>query len=69
MDDTLAPLAVNADAPAGVGVYPPPGSAAASATVSAPADDTPTMATSASFGIRKTADARSVVASGVRCAN
>ena len=68
VDDTLAPLAVNADAPAGVGVYPPPGSAA-SATVSAPADDTPTMTTGASFGIRKTADARSVVASGVRCAN
>ena len=50
VDDTLAPLAVNADAPAGVSVYGPPGTTA-SATVSAPADDTPTVATGAGFGI------------------
>ena len=50
VDDTLAPLAVNADAPAGVSVYGPPGGAA-TATVSAPADDTPTTATGAGFGI------------------
>ena len=50
VDDTLAPLAVNADAPAGVSVYGPPGSAA-TATVSAAADDTPTVATGAGFGI------------------
>ena len=50
VDDKLAPLAVNADAPAGVSVYGPPGSAA-TATVSPPADDTPTVATGAGFGI------------------
>ena len=50
VDDTLAPLAVNADAPAGVSVYGPPGTAAR-ATVSTPADDTPTTATGAGFGI------------------
>ena len=50
VDDTLAPLAVNADAPAGVSVYGPPGSAA-TATVSPPAADTPTVATGAGFGI------------------
>ena len=50
VDDTLAPLAVNADAPAGVSVYGPPGSAAR-ATVSASAADTPTTATGAGFGI------------------
>ena len=50
VDDTLAPLAVNADAPAGVSVYGPPGTTAR-ATVSSPADDTPTTATGAGFGI------------------
>ena len=50
VDDKLAPLAVNADAPPGVSVYGPPGSAA-TATVSPPADDTPTVATGAGFGI------------------
>ena len=55
VDDTLAPLAAGSvttspDAPAGVGVYGPPGSSA-TATVSAPADDTPTVATGAGFGI------------------
>ena len=50
VDDTLVPLAVNADAPAGVSVYGPPGTAA-TATVSAPAADTPTVATGAGFGI------------------
>ena len=50
VDDTLAPLAVNADAPAGVSVYGPPGTTA-TATVSPPADDTPTVATGAGFGI------------------
>ncbi len=50
VDDTLAPLPVNADAPAGVSVYGPPGSAA-TATVSPPADDTPTTAIGAGFGI------------------
>ena len=50
VDDTLAPLAVNADAPAGVSVYGPPGTAAR-ATVSPPAADTPTTATGAGFGI------------------
>ena len=55
VDDTLAPLAVGSvttgpDAPAGVSVYGPPGSAA-TATVSPPAADTPTMATGAGFGI------------------
>ena len=50
VDDTLAPLAINADAPAGVSVYAPPGSAA-TATVSPPAADTPTVATGAGFGI------------------
>ena len=55
VDDTLAPLAAGSvttspDAPAGVSVYGPPGSSA-TATVSPPADDTPTVATSAGFGI------------------
>ena len=55
VDDTLAPLAAGSvttgpDAPAGVSVYAPPGSAAR-ATVSPPADDTPTVATGAGFGI------------------
>ena len=50
VDDTLAPLPVNADAPAGVSVYAPPGSAA-TATVSVPAADTPAVATGAGFGI------------------
>ena len=50
VDDTLAPLPVNADAPAGVSVYGPPGTTAR-ATVSPPAADTPTVATSAGFGI------------------
>ena len=50
VDDTLVPLAVNADAPAGVSVYGPPGTTA-TATVSPPADDTPTTATGAGFGI------------------
>ena len=50
VDDTLAPLAVNADAPAGVSVYGPPGTTA-TATVSPPAADTPTVATGAGFGI------------------
>ncbi len=50
VDDTLAPLPVNADAPAGVSVYGPPGTAAR-ATVSPPAADTPTVATGAGFGI------------------
>ncbi len=55
VDDTLAPLPAGSitttpDAPAGVSVYAPPGSAA-TATVSAPADDTPTVATGAGFGI------------------
>ena len=55
VDDTLAPLAARSvttspDAPAGVSVYAPPGSAA-TATVSPPAADTPTVATSAGFGI------------------
>ena len=50
VDDTLVPLPVNADAPAGVSVYAPPGSAA-TATVSPPAADTPTTATGAGFGI------------------
>ena len=55
VDDTLAPLGAGAvttspDAPAGVSVYGPPGSAA-TATVSPPADDTPTVATGAGFGI------------------
>ena len=50
VDDRLAPLPVNADAPAGVSVYGPPGSAAR-ATVSASAADTPTTATGAGFGI------------------
>ncbi len=55
VDDTLAPLPAESvttspDAPAGVSVYGPPGSAA-TATVSAPADDTPTVATGAGFGI------------------
>ena len=50
VDDTLAPLAVNADAPAGVSVYGPPGSSA-SATVAAAGADTPTMAAGAGFGI------------------
>ena len=55
VDDTLAPLGAGAvttspDAPAGVSVYGPPGSAA-TATVSPPGDDTPTVATGAGFGI------------------
>ena len=55
VDDKLAPLPAGSvttspDAPAGVSVYGPPGSAA-TATVSAPADDTPTVATGAGFGI------------------
>ena len=50
VDDTLAPLPVNADAPAGVSVYGPPGTTA-TATVSPPAEDTPTVATGAGFGI------------------
>ena len=50
VDDTLAPLAVNADAPAGVSVYGPPGTTA-TATVAPPAADTPTTATGAGFGI------------------
>ena len=50
VDDTLAPLPVNADAPAGVSVYGPPGTTAR-ATVSPPAADTPTVATGAGFGI------------------
>ncbi len=50
VDDTLAPLPVNADAPAGVSVYGPPGTTA-TATVAPPADDTPTVATGAGFGI------------------
>ena len=55
VDDTLAPLPAGSittspDAPAGVSVYAPPGSAA-TATVSPPADDTPTVATGAGFGI------------------
>ena len=50
VDDTLAPLAVNADAPAGVSVYGPPGTTAR-ATVSAAGADTPTTATGAGFGI------------------
>ena len=50
VDDKLAPLAVNADAPAGVSVYGPPGTTAR-ATVAPPAADTPTVATSAGFGI------------------
>ena len=50
VDDKLAPLPVNADAPAGVSVYGPPGTTAR-ATVSSPADDTPTVATGAGFGI------------------
>ena len=55
VDDTLAPLPAGSittspDAPAGVSVYGPPGSAA-TATVSPPADDTPTVATGAGFGI------------------
>ena len=55
VDDTLAPLPAGSittspDAPAGVGVYGPPGSSA-TATVSAPADDTPTVATGVGFGI------------------
>ena len=50
VDDTLAPLAVNADAPAGVSVYGPPGTTAR-ATLSAAGADTPTTATGAGFGI------------------
>ena len=55
VDDTLAPLPAGSvtttpDAPAGVSVYAPPGSAA-TATVSPPAADTPTVATGAGFGI------------------
>ena len=55
VDDTLAPLPAGSittspDAPAGVGVYGPPGTTAR-ATVAAPADDTPTVATGAGFGI------------------
>ena len=55
VDDTLAPLPAGAvttspDAPAGVSVYGPPGTTAR-ATVSPPADDTPTVATGAGFGI------------------
>ena len=50
VDDTLVPLAVNADAPAGVSVYGPPGTTAR-ATVSPPAADTPTVATGAGFSI------------------
>ena len=50
VDDTLAPLAVNADAPAGVSVYGPPGTTAR-ASVAAAADDTPAVATGAGFGI------------------
>ena len=50
VDDKLAPLPVNADAPAGVSVYGPPGTTA-TATVSAAGADTPTVATGAGFGI------------------
>ena len=55
VDDTLAPLPAGSittspDAPAGVSVYGPPGTTAR-ATVSPPADDTPTVATGAGFGI------------------
>ena len=55
VDDTLAPLpagsvTISPDAPAGVSVYGPPGTAAR-ATVSPPAADTPTVATGAGFGI------------------
>ena len=50
VDDTLAPLAVNADAPAGVSVYGPPGTTA-SATVAAAGTDTPTTAAGAGFAI------------------
>ena len=54
VDDTLAPLPAGSvttgpDAPAGVGVYGPPGTTAR-ATVAA-ADDTPTMAAGAGFSI------------------
>ena len=55
VDDTLAPLPAGSvttspDAPAGVSVYGPPGTTA-TATVSPPGDDTPTVATGAGFGI------------------
>ena len=55
VDDKLAPLPAGSvttspDAPAGVSVYGPPGTTAR-ATVAAPADDTPTVATGAGFGI------------------
>ena len=55
VDDTLAPLPAGSvttspDAPAGVSVYGPP-ETTARATVSPPADDTPTVATGAGFGI------------------
>ena len=55
VDDKLAPLPAGSvttspDAPAGVGVYGPPGTTAR-ATVSPPAADTPTTATGAGFGI------------------
>ena len=55
VDDTLAPLPAGSittspDAPAGVSVYGPPGTTA-TATVSPPAADTPTVATGAGFGI------------------
>ena len=55
VDDRLAPLPAGSvttspDAPAGVSVYGPPGTAAR-ATVSPPAADTPTVATGAGFGI------------------
>ena len=50
VDDTLAPLPVNADAPAGVSVYGPPGTTA-TATVAAAGADTPAVATGVGFGI------------------
>ena len=55
VDDTLAPLAAGAvttgpDAPAGVSVYGPPGTAAR-ATVAAAGADTPAVATGVGFGI------------------
>ena len=67
VDDRLAPLPAGSvttspDAPAGVGVYGPPGSAAR-ATVAAPAADTPTVATGAGFGIGQRSGGF-----GIRCA-
>ena len=55
VDDTLAPLPAGSittspDAPAGVSVYGPPGTAAR-ASVAAAGDDTPTVATGVGFGI------------------